>query len=107
MANDITGINSSRSQQAGDRTAVGAKKDSSDSSQSSSSTSSPSRDKLSLTDTAGRLKALEHQLAQQPEINKTRVDEVQNKLSNGDYEVNPERVADKMMAFESAIQDKK
>ena len=107
MANDITGINSSRSQQAGDRSAVGGKKAPASSSDASTEKSSHSSDKLSLTDTAGRLKALEHQLAKQPEINKSRVEEVQSALSNGDYKVNAERVADKMMTFESAIQDKK
>jgi len=107
MANDITGINSSRSQQSGDRNTVGAKKDSAKSSESPAASPSHPTDKLSLTDTAGRLKALEHQLAQQPEINKNRVDEVQSALTNGDYKVDAERVADKMLAFESAMQDKK
>ena len=106
MANDITGVNSSRSHQTGERGAVGGKKSAS-SAASATENSSANSDKLSLTDTAGRLKALEHQLAQEPEINKSRVEEVQNSLNKGDYKVNPERVADKMIAFESAMQDKK
>lgn len=105
MANDISGINSSRTQQSGDRGLGNVKKDSKDSpSSSTSSGSASSADKVSLTDTAERLQALEQQLAQQPEVNKGKVGEVQSAMSNGDYKVNPERVADKMLAFESAFQ---
>ncbi|MDH5407727.1 MAG: flagellar biosynthesis anti-sigma factor FlgM [Gammaproteobacteria bacterium] len=106
MANDISGINSSRTQQSGDRGLGNVKKDTKDSASSSmtSSGSASGADKVSLTDTAERLQALEQQLAQQPEINKGKVDEVQNAMSSGSYKVNPERVADKMLAFESAFQ---
>ena len=103
MANDISGINSSRTQQSGDRGLGQVKKDTNDSA-SSSSSSSGSSDKVSLTDTAERLQALEQQLAQQPEIDKSKVGEVQSAMSSGGYKVNPERVADKMLAFESAFQ---
>jgi len=101
MANDISGINSSRSQQAGERNISGTKKESSDS--TSSSSGSSSADKVSLTDTAARLKALEHQLSNQPEIDSNRVSDVQNAISSGDYKVDPQRVADKMMDFEASF----
>jgi len=101
MANDISGINSSRSQQAGERSISGSKKESSGS--NSSSAASSSADRVSLTDTAERLKALEHQLTMQPEIDKARVSDVQNAISNGNYKVDPERVADKMMNFEASF----
>jgi len=101
MANDISGINSSRSQQTGERNVTGAKKDSNSSTSASASTANS--DKVSLTDTAARLKALEHQLAQQPEIDNKRVNTVQDAISNGNYKVDPERVADKMMNFEASF----
>ncbi len=100
MANDISGINSSRSQQAGERSVTGAKKESTG---SSSSPTSSGSDKVSLTDTAARLKALEHQLTQQPEIDNKRVSSMQNAISNGDYKVDPERIADKMINFEASF----
>lgn len=104
MANDISGINSSRTHQAGERNVTNAKKGNTDSSErAESSESSAGRDKVSLTDTAERLKALEHQLAMQPEIDKNRVNKVQDALSNGEYKVDPQRVADKMMAFEASF----
>jgi len=100
MANDISGINSSRTQQAGERSVAGAKKESQG---SSSSATSSSADKVSLTDTAARLKALEHQLSQQPEVDSKRVSSMQDAISNGDYKIDPERIADKMMDFEASF----
>jgi len=103
MANDISGINSSRSQQTGDRSVTSKKNESTDSSSRSSAGSSPGSDKVSLTNTAERLKALEEQLAKQPEIDSDRVSDVQNAISKGKYKVDPERVADKMMNFEASF----
>ncbi|MDH5180188.1 MAG: flagellar biosynthesis anti-sigma factor FlgM [Gammaproteobacteria bacterium] len=105
MANDISSVNSSRAQQSGERSVNRAKKDSSDTgSTGSSGSSAGSSDKVSLTDTAARLKALEQQLTSQPEVNSIKVDEVKDALSNGNYKVNPERIADKMLSFESGFQ---
>lgn len=103
MANDISGINSSRSQQTGDRNVTNNKKESARSADHSAPGASSSRDKVSLTDTAERLKALEHQLAQQPEIDRNRVNDMQDAISSGKYKVDPERVADKMMSFEASF----
>ncbi|MDH5444960.1 MAG: flagellar biosynthesis anti-sigma factor FlgM [Gammaproteobacteria bacterium] len=104
MANDITGINSSRSQQTSDRSVSSKKSDTSDtSSRSSDSKSSSGSDKVSLTDTAARLKALEQSLANQPEIDKERVSDVQNAINQGKYKVDAGRVADKMMNFEASF----
>lgn len=107
MANDISGINSSRSQQTGERK-VTNKKDTTDAVGHTSShhhhhSHSSGSDKVSLTTTAERLKALEHQLAQQPEIDRRRVDHMQDAISSGKYKVDPERVADKMMNFEASF----
>ena len=104
MANDITGINSSRSQQTSDRSVSSKKSDTSDtSSRSSDSKSSSGSDKVSLTDTAARLKALEQSLANQPEIDKERVSDVQSAINQGKYKVDAGRVADKMMNFEASF----
>jgi len=101
MANEISGLNSSRTQHSGDRQVAGVSKDSKKTSESS--TSSTNSDRVSLTDTAERLKALEHQLAQQPEVDNQRVSNVQEAITNGNYKVDPERVADKMMSFEASF----
>ena len=101
MANEISGLNSSRTQQSGERQVSGVSKDSKKTSEPSKS--STNSDRVSLTDTAERLKALEHQLAQQPEVDNKRVSNVQEAITNGNYKVDPERVADKMMSFEASF----
>ena len=104
MANDISGINSSRSQQTGGRSVENKKSDTSDSSSKPAvSTESAGSDKVSLTDTAARLKALEQSLARQPDIDRERISDVQNAITKGKYKVDPERVADKMMSFEASF----
>lgn len=104
MANDISSINSSRAQQSGERSVGSLKKDQGGSSGSAStSTTSSGSDKVSLTDTAARLKALEQQLTQQSDIDNSKVEEVQNAMSNGEYKVDPKRVADKMLNFEASL----
>lgn len=104
MANDISSINSSRAQQSGERSASSMKKDRSESGTSSAPASSSGSDKVSLTDTAARLQALEAQLTQQSEVDNAKVDEVQTAIANGEYKVNPKSVADKMLNFESSFQ---
>ena len=103
MANDISGINSSRSQHTSDRNVTSKKNESTDSGSRTSSAESSGRDKVSLTDTAARLKALEEQLTSQPEIDRDRVSDVQNAISKGKYKVDAQRVADKMMNFEASF----
>jgi len=103
MANDISGINSGRTQQSGDRHVHGAKKSGhSDSKDHAASTSSGS-DKVTLTGTAAKLKEIEGNLTEQPVIDSARVMDVKESLKAGEFRVNPERVADKMLNFESAF----
>jgi len=100
MANDITSLGRSTTQ-SGDRQVQSIKGDStrtSDSSQDSSGASSS--DKVSLTSTAAKLKALEQQLTSQPDVDMRKVSEVQTAIANGNYDINPENIADKMMNFE-------
>ncbi len=99
MPHDISGINSGRSQHSSDRQVSSVKSDSD--SNTSSSHSSTQGDTVSITDMAGRLKSLEQKLASQPEINQSHVNEIRDAIARGEYKVNPDRVADKMMDFEA------
>ncbi len=99
MPNDITGINSGRSQQSGDRQVGSVRRDSSSSTQGSHSTGTS--DTVSLTDMASRLQSLEQKLATQPDVDQAHVNRVRDAISRGEYRVDPDRVADKMMDFES------
>ncbi len=100
MPHDITGINSGRPHQTDDRNVSPIRRrDSSDS--NSSSSSSGNADTVSLTDMASRLKSLEQKLGEQPEIDQARVARIRDALSSGEFRIDPERVADKMLDFES------
>ena len=100
MPNDISGINSGRTSQSGERQ-VGDVRRETGSAASRSGSGGDSQDKVVLTDMAARLKTLEQKLASQPEIDQARVDNVREAISRGEYRINPDRVADKMMDFES------
>lgn len=69
------------------------------------STTSPvaTGDTLSLTGTASQLRSLEQQLTSLPVVDIQRVDSVKREISNGNYEINAPRIADKMMQMEMAI----
>lgn len=99
MPNDISGINSGRSQQSSDRQVGTVRRDGSASGHSSSSASQS--DTVSLTDMASRLHSLEQKLASQPDVDQAHVNRVRDAISRGEYRVDPDRVADKMMDFES------
>lgn len=106
MPHDITGINSNKSSQMGDR-AVSSVKNSDDSKKTSetSNASTSSMDKVTLTDTAAKLKALESELTNQPMVDDNKVHEMQTSIKSGNYKMDPERIADKMINFESAFND--
>lgn len=100
MPHDISGINSGRPQQSGDRSVTSIRRDDSTSAQTNTSSSTAS-DTVSLTDMASRLKSLESKLETQPAIDQSRVNRVRDAISRGEFRIDPERVADKMMDFEA------
>ena len=55
---------------------------------------------VTLSSTARTLKALETQVNNLPEVNSERVNEVREKLNNGNYTINPENLAQKMLDIE-------
>ena len=106
MPHDITGINSNKSSHMGDRAVASVKKsDDSKTTSDANNASSSAMDKVTLTDTAAKLKALESELTNQPMVNDTKVKDMQTSIQSGNYEMNPERIADKMINFESAFND--
>ncbi len=105
MANDITGINANRLTQSGSRNAqrVNEKTEGAGSSDKSSSTSGA--DKVSLTRTAARLKELEQRLSDQAPVDTRRVNDMKNAIASGEYRVDADRVADKMINFEASFDE--
>jgi negative regulator of flagellin synthesis FlgM len=61
-------------------------------------------DSVSLTDAAARLQKLEAALANQPVVDKQRVEEIRQALAEGSYQTDPERVAAKLLELERAFE---
>jgi len=53
-----------------------------------------------LTDTAANLKQIETRLADQPDVDRKRVESLRDRIESGAYEVNAGRLADRILAFE-------
>ena len=63
--------------------------------------SAVSSDRVSVTNEATRLRAIEEQLMAVPDVNAGKVAEIRQAIANGTFEVNPLRTAEKLLAFES------
>ena len=97
--NDITNINSNRAQlNSNQSSSVKSQNEAKQSNQGSSSSSDG--DRVTLTNTASRLKNIENELSSASSIDSARVEQVQSAISNGDYTVDADRIADKMLDFE-------
>ena len=62
-------------------------------------------DQVSLTPTAQQLRGLEQQIAEQPVVDTQKVNAVKEALASGSFEIDPNRVAGKMMSLEKALGD--
>lgn len=98
--NDITNINSNRAHLNSNQTSSIKNRNEAKEENNSASTSSAG-DRVTLTSTASRLKDIEQQLSAGSNVDSNRIAEVQSAINNGDYTVNSDRIADKMLAFEN------
>jgi negative regulator of flagellin synthesis FlgM len=69
-------------------------------------TTSNTNDQVVLTESAKKLRALEQQLAGLPAVDNERVNEVRKAIQAGEFKIDPMRVAEKMISFESQINEK-
>ena len=61
------------------------------------------KDTVSLTGTAQHLRSLEQSLASQPVVNTQRVEATRQAIENGSYQIDPNRIANKMISLERAL----
>ncbi len=61
------------------------------------------RDDVRLTDTATNLKRIESQIAEIPEVDQSRVDEIRQRLQSDTYEINHEQLAQKMLRLDQDL----
>lgn len=98
--NNITGFPGSQAPRAGEGSQVQVNRSEPNSQQQE--TGRPSTvDTVSLTDTAARLRGLENTIASLPVVDSQRVEEIQQAIANGVFEIDPQAIADKMLAIES------
>ena len=62
-------------------------------------------DRLSLTDIAAQIQSLVRALDRAPVVDLARVSSVRESLANGTYQIDPFRIADKLIAFERMLPD--
>ena len=67
---------------------------------------SSTTDTVSLSDKAIKLGKLENTVVSTPVVDTQRVEQVRQAIKDGAYEVDPARVADKLMQFESLLKPK-
>lgn len=60
-------------------------------------------DQLTLTDSARTLQKIEEVVAKAPVVNSDKVSAVKQALASGSYKIDPARVADKLLKFESGL----
>ncbi len=64
---------------------------------------SSTSDTVSVTDTAAQLTRAEAALAERPVVDAQRVESIKQAIAAGTYEVDAERVADRMVKFEADL----
>lgn len=64
---------------------------------------SSTTDTVSLSDSAKQLGRLESSVSASPVVDTQRVEAVKKAISNGEYEIDPVKVASKLMQFESML----
>ncbi len=60
-------------------------------------------DRVTLTPQAQRLKELEGQVSRLPVVDQTKVERIRNEIAQGTYQMDPQRVAEKMLQFEAQV----
>ena len=101
MSIDITGLPQNKT--TNERSSA-VKKDSANSGASSTVSSQPNTaDTVSLTGTAAKLRKLEAALSELPIANEDRIESIKRAVASGTYEIDAQRIADKMLDFERSL----
>lgn len=60
-------------------------------------------DRVTLTDTVGKLHELSRQLADEPYVDTQRVDQIKQQLADGSYKIDATQIADKLLEHEQSL----
>lgn len=61
------------------------------------------QDEVSISSRAADLQSLERSIHQLPDVDRARVDQLREKISNGDYQIDARQLADSIADFELAL----
>jgi negative regulator of flagellin synthesis FlgM len=78
-------------------------KDAADSSTAQVAKASSGNSGVQITDSARQLAALEQAIRAMPEVDDAKIAEIRNAIEAGTYQVSPERIADKILRWESEL----
>jgi len=102
--NNINGLNGTNTPRSTDGGKVnGTRGNGPEAQKSGGNAVSNATDSVSLTDTAARLQKVEASLADLPEVDNDRVATIQRAIADGSYQVDANRIADKMLSFEASF----
>jgi negative regulator of flagellin synthesis FlgM len=101
MAIEINNITPTKAQRSTDDTKLNQSSDQPAAQQETGKSSAT--DTVSLSDNAVQLGKIEHSVATTPVIDTQRVEQLKQAIANGSYEIDAEKVADKLMQFESIL----
>ncbi len=103
MINDLTSLSSSQTTQTRGKT--GEQAGSAKAGGSSSSVQAPSSkgDTVQLSNAAQTLQNVEKKLANTPDVDSERVERLKQEIESGSYQINAERVAEKMLNFDNLL----
>jgi negative regulator of flagellin synthesis FlgM len=103
MAIEITGLPTATSMTTGNNGQTDAAKDHTGQAPVPGQISAKIVDNVTLTQEARHLSMIEASLSTQPEIDHQRVAKLKQEIDSGQYTINPERVADKLVRFETQL----
>ena len=106
MPNEINGLRGSHPPPVSDRGKPGSTNTESSSGGAPRNQTAGTGDQVSLTPTALRLHGAEQRLANQPVVDEARVEAIRQAIAEGSYQVNAERVAEKLLDLERTMDGK-
>lgn len=101
--NTINGISGHQSPRTGEGSRTQAGRSDAVTPQPQNGAPSAAADSVSLTDTAARLRKLEGTLSELPEVDSGRVADIQAAIADGSYQINVDKIADKLLDFEASF----
>lgn len=105
MSIEINGLTSAKAHEPADDTQVKRQSTEQTASQEESGKSS-TLDTVSISSNAAQLEKLDNTAVASPVVDTQRVEQVKQAISNGSFEVDPAKIADKLMQFESILKPK-